>query len=902
MSRRRPGAPRAGAAVSALLAALLTQAGGDSLRAQAAGGAQQADVPFTRAFLGPGVSEPLATWRAARVTAVRYALTLDLRSRDTARGTVVVRFRQPRAEDVVLDFRGLAVDGLEANGTALDAADTLRWNGHHLHVPASAARAGENAVTVRFRTPVAPAGAAIIRTRDATDPDDHLYTLLVPADANLLFPTFDQPDLKARLSLTLRIKPAWRALANGAAVARDSGPDGVITRFAETAPMSTYLMAFAAGPWAVITREHAIRPGEAAVPVSLWVRASRAAEVEADTLLAMNARALRWLGAWFGVPYPFGKYDLLLAPAFPFGGMEHPGAVFYNEQSFIFRERPTRSRLLGRQATTFHEVAHQWFGDHVTMRWFDDLWLKEGFATYMAAKMQDALMPDAGTWKTFHLRNKPSAYGTDATRGTTPVWQRLANLDQAKSNYGPIVYNKAPSVLKQLDFLVGEDAFQRGLRSFLAEHGGANATWRDLLRHVGDAAGRDLTPFGQDWILRPGMPVIEQMLRIEDGRIAQLALVQRPAQPEVSGPGGWTQRVRVRLRYPGGDDVVLPVETTGETTVVAGAAGLPAPAYVFANDGDFGNAIVLPDSASTQWLLANLASEPDDFRRALLWSALWDLVREAQLDPRRFAAGALAALPTETDEDVAAALIGRLGTAIGRYAGDAARATWRPRALDVLAAVARDTSRPYGTRRTALGAWVGLAESPAELAAMAAWLDGEEAFGLPMTPPLRWSVVTRLVSRNAAGAADRLQAEAARDTSSDGRRRAFVAGAAWPDAETKRRTFARWFADSSLNEQWVTSSLGAFFDADHAALTLPYLEPALDTLPWIQRNRRIFFLGRWLGALLGGQDGPEALAAVDAWLAAHPALAPDLRRKVLEARDGLARRVRIRAAYGEAPR
>src|SRR5690606_23195162 len=241
-------------------------------------------------------------------------------------------------------------------------------------------------------------------------------------------------------------------------------------------------------------------------------------------------------------PYPFAKMDLLLAPAFPFGGMEHVGAIFYNEDRFIFRERATRPQRIGRAATIYHEVAHQWFGDLVTMRWFDDLWLKEGFATYMAAKAQDAMEPSADAWKTFYLRNKPVAYGVDASAGTTPVWQELGNLDQAKSNYGPIVYNKAPSVLKQLDYLVGPERFRAGVRRFLGEHAYGNATWRDLLRAVAEGGGLD--DWGGQFILRPGMPVVEQRLELRGDTISRLTLVQRPARP-LSGSGPWPMKLEL---------------------------------------------------------------------------------------------------------------------------------------------------------------------------------------------------------------------------------------------------------------------------------------------------------------------------------------------------------------------
>ncbi|MBC7841457.1 MAG: ERAP1-like C-terminal domain-containing protein [Gemmatimonadaceae bacterium] len=858
-------------------------------------GCAQSGAPDAR--LAPGVPHVLATERAAHLRDVRYALTLDVTRPDTAIGTVVVRFAQRSARDVILDFRGLRVLRIDANGATVSPDDPAVWNHAHLRIPARHTRAGTNAITIDFAAPIAAAGASIIRSRDVADGQHYLYTLLVPSDANLLFPCFDQPDLKARVSLTIAAPRHWSVLANGSALRVDSSANGVSHHFAETRPISTYLIAFAAGPYATVSRAQVIAPGAPPTDVRMLVRASRLKEAESDSLIRMNADALRWLGNWFGVPYPFGKYDFLLAPVFPFGGMEHPGAVFYNEQSFIFRERPTISQTLGRQATIFHEVAHQWFGDYVTMRWFDDLWLKEGFATYMAAKMQAAASPGSNAWKTFFLRNKPVAYGTDATAGTTPVWQSLDNLEQAKSNYGPIVYNKAPGVLRQLDYLVGERAFQAGVRAFLAEHAYGNATWRDLLRAIGKSSGRDLTTWGAAWILRPGMPIVEQEVATANGRITRLVLTQRPAQPALSGGSAWPMRTQVLLWYPDAPPVRIPVELSAKRTVVTAATGRRAPAFIFANDGDYGYAIVLPDDASVRWIEMNIGTVKDDLLRAMLWGALWDLVREARLSPSRYAAAALRELPLERDEQIAAALTARIGVAVSRYGSGIARDSLQPALERVLLAGANDTTLAYGQRKSQLDALIGSAQAPASLARLDAWLDGDAAAGLPLRAPTRWAIVTRLVANRYPTASTRLAAEAVRDSSSEGLRQAFVAGAAAPDSATKRAYFARWFDDPSLNEEWVTSSLRAFHDPDHAALTNALMLPSLDTLPWIQKNRRIFFLGAWLNAAIGGQSSDTALQQIDAWLASHPTLAADLRRKVLQSRDELERTVHIRKAF-----
>lgn len=847
----------------------------------------------------PGVSSELAQRRRTQISAVSYDLALTVSTADSAIGRVTMAFDRRGSGDVILDFRGTAVSGGAVNGAPWRSIGGA-WNRHHLTVPASMLRAGRNTVQVQFITPVASAGAAIIRTKDASDSSTYLYTLLVPSDANLLFPCFDQPDLKARVALRLTTPASWRALGNGALLRADTSAGTVTHHFARTQPLSSYLIAFAAGPWAVQTRTERIAPGGAPVPVSLYLRASRAKEAEADSLIAMNARALRWLGEYFGVSYAFDKYDALLAPAFPFGGMEHPGAVFYNEESFIYRERPTTSQLLGRQATTYHEVAHQWFGDYVTMRWFDDLWLKEGFATFMAARMQATLDPSSNAWKTFYLRNKPVAYGTDATAGTTPVWQALANLDQAKSNYGPIVYNKAPSMLKQLEYLVGERAFQQGVRAFLRAHAYGNATWQALLASIGQAAGRDLTPWGRQWMLRPGMPIVEQHLDVRDGKIARLLLVQRPAQPSLSGAGGWPLKVQLRLHYANAQPVQLPVELRGDTTEVRAAVGRAAPSFVYANEGDYGYAIVLPDSASVVWLERHVSEVSDDFLRAMLWGSLWDMVREAKLEPVRYARMVLRALPTERDEQLASTLLGRLATSLTRYSSLAVREATLPEIDALLLAGARDSTRSYGTRKAHFDMYIAMAQRPASLAQLRGWLSADSALGLPVRAPTRWAIVTRLVSRGAPDGEALVGAESQRDATTEGRRQAFVALAARGDSTVKAQLFARWFGDATLNEEWVTSSLRAFHDPAQQQLSRRYLIPALDTLPWIQQNRRIFFLGSWLGATLGGQTERTALTMVDGWLADHPALAADLRQKVLQARDDLERTVRIRERFADA--
>ena len=836
---------------------------------------------------GRGVSIELARHRAATVSDVRYDLSLDLTKSDTAFGRLTMRWKRAGSGDGFIDFRS-RLRAAVVNGTAMPPT---AFNGSHLVIPASLLVDGENKAEFVFETPIAASGASIIKSHDP-DGSDYLYTLLVPADANQLFPCFDQPDLKGRVTLTLTAPANWRVVANGSVARADTLADKVVHHFTETQPISTYLVAFAAGPWSVASSTENGRT------VNVYVRKSRMKEADTDTLLALNHRALRWMESYFGRAYPFEKFDFVLAPAFPFGGMEHPGAIFYNENSFIFRERPTTARRIGRFSTILHEVAHQWFGDLVTMRWFDDLWLKEGFATYMAAKAQFALDSTTGAWKTFYQSNKPSAYGVDQTAGTNSLWQKLANLDQAKSNYGAIVYNKAPSVLKQLNYLVGEGAFQKGVRQFLVSRAYANATWQDLLSSVGTAAGRSLDEFGENFMVRPGMPIVEQHLAVANGRIQRLDLAQRPAQPSMSGTKPWPMRTEIILSYPDRSPVTLPVELRAQTTEVTAARGLPAPSFVFANYQDYGYFLTILDTASVRALEQGaLGRVADPFLRTMLWGALWDQVRDAQLDPARFARLAIRELPNEKDEQLYPNIVGRLARGVTTYASDRERALLQPQVEELLWAAQRDSSRPYSIRKSSLDAFIGVATTPKAVAFLGSLFTADSAAGEPMRDPTRWEIVNRLLELGASEGETLLQAQSRRDTTPDGRRRAFTAGAARPSAEVKREYFTRYFADKSLNEDWASGSLGAFNSPEHAALTLPYLRPALDSLPYIQANRRIFFLGSWLGAFIGGQRSPEALGIVKKYLADHPDLPLDLKQKVLQTMDDLDRTVRIRRRW-----
>ncbi len=835
-----------------------------------------------------GVSRDLARRRAEVVRDLRYRLSLEVRpGAEQLTGVAEIRFRlTSRADPLVLDFRDDEGDVSHGMVNGRPAGGLRRVNGHVL-LPGRLLRRGENTVQLAFRAAIATSGRPVIRYLDRDDGSEYVYTLFVPMDASLAFPCFDQPDLKGRFTLELTAPEGWTAVSNGVAAASEPGEAGYTRRrFAETKPISTYLFAFAAGPFRELRAPAGAAPYRLLVPRS---KLARAEEEWPEVLRTVDA-GLRHFAAFFDFPFPFPKYDQVLIPGLAYGGMEHAGATFLNEETVLFRTVPTAADRTRRRTLLLHELCHQWFGDLVTMRWFDDLWLKEGFANYMAYQALAALEPPDAVWKRFYETIKPAAYRIDGTKGTTPVHQELRNLSDAKSAYGEIVYSKAPGLLRTLSFTVGETAFREGLRLYLKEHAWGNATWEDLVAALAKASGQKLDAWAQVWVNRRGMPEVTVDWACDgEGKIRRLALAQR----DVLGEGGvWPIRTRVLLAYEGGRFERVEARLSGARAEVPEAAGRPCPAYVFANDQDEAYGRFLLDERSRHAVMTQLGGVRDPFLRALLWGALWDGVREAQVPPLDYLRLAIELLPGESDEESAATLLARVGAAFQGYLSDEQRAEVRESLEGLLEGQMRNAATT-GLRITFFRSFVGLAGSERARGVLKDLLAERTAVpGVDLKPLDRWRMVTALLARGDGEAAALLRAEAARDTTDDGKRYAWIAAAAERNAAIKRRYFDDYLKNRERPEYWVQGSLGAFNAWDQAALTLPYLQPALEALPAMKQEHKIFFVLAWLEAFIGGQQAPEALATVEAFLE-HAAIDGDLRLKVLQVQDELERKVRV---------
>ncbi|HEX4309223.1 MAG TPA: M1 family aminopeptidase, partial [Acidobacteriaceae bacterium] len=587
---------------------------------------------------------------------------------------------------------------------------------------------------------------------------------------------------------------------------------------------------------------------------------------------------------------------------------------------------------LGRDILVLHELTHQWFGDFTTMRWFDDLWLKEGFAQYMAYKTLAALHPNQPIWQHFYQSIKPAAYGIDETQGTTPIYQDIPNLNAAKSAYGAIVYSKAPGVLRQLNYILGDDAFRKGLQLYLAAHKYGNATWADLIGSFQQASGRDLTSWADMWIRHRGMPRVDAWFTCSGGRLRELRLSQRPvlSGSEAGGNEIWPIATEVAIGYPEGSVQTVRAELSSQSASVAvplrPGGQPPCPAWVFANNDDHAYGLFMLDEKSREAVMRELIASPpasDVFRRTLLWGSLWDSVRFAELNPAEYVNIALTALPSERDETLAASLLGRTETAVHHYLSDAAQPELLARGA-TLAADRMVNDPDHDLRIVWFRALAGFAAQPAGRTAMKDLLTGKLTIpGVELRQQDRWSLVTALIAYGDPDADAVFAAEKKRDPSGDGLKYAWVAQAARPDPAIKQKYFAdytRWPSHDgtsaqaasaqapsgstlpstpsspNISEDWIQSSLGAFNFWNQSTLTAPYLEPALEALPAVKRERKIFFLVGWLDAFMDGQQSQASLTQVQHYLeTTNPD--PDLRLKILESMDELQRTVAIRAKY-----
>ncbi len=823
-----------------------------------------------RAVPEPGVSADLARERAGAIRDLRYDLQIRIPERrsDPVTGRVEITFSwvaSPRS--LVLDFQAPA--GNVRSVMVAGQAVPFTTPEDHIVIPADALTAGAQSVTVEFIA----TDAALNRQ------DDFLYALFVPNRASTAFPVFDQPDLKARYRLTMAVPAGWTAIGNGSLTARDS-VDGPVARFAETAPISTYLFTFAAGK---LSEERAERDGRLLTMYHRETDSTKLAR-NRDAIFDLHAASLRWLEAYTGIPYPFEKFAFLAVPSFQFGGMEHPGAVWYRAESLFLDPTASRNQELGRASVIAHETAHMWFGDLVTMRWFDDVWMKEVFANFMAARIVGPSFPDIDQDLRFFQAHHVGAYGVDRTAGTNPIRQPLGNLREAGSLYGAIIYQKAPVVMRQLELLVGDSTFREGLRRYLTRYRFGNAAWPELIAILDELSEEDLAAWSRAWVEEPGRPTITAEW-VDSG------LVVSQSDPVPARNLRWTQPIAVAF---GGPDSVATrrVSLRGAQALVPRA---PRGGFVLPGVDGVGYGRFRLDSTSRQLLLTDIGRLPTAVARSVGWQTLWEEVLDGTLPPARFLAAALAALPAEPAELVGLQLVGLIGGGYWRYLTDAERRALAPTVERVFWAELERATTP-GRKGAFFNAIVGATLTSDGVARLERiWRKAETPPGLPLMEAQYVDLAEALALRSVAGAEAILTEQESRISNPDRLARfRFVRPALSADSAVRDSVFRSLASlDNRRRENWVLDVMGALNHPLRATSSLARLGPSLDLGLEIQRTGDIFFPLGWFSAALGGHQSAAAADTVVRFLERHPDYPARLRGKLLQAADGLFRAAAI---------
>ncbi|GGX10558.1 aminopeptidase [Streptomyces malachitofuscus] len=847
---------------------------------------------------GENLARDEARERAALLSVDGYEVSLDLRSAvgesggegpRTFRSVTTVRFRcaEPGAGSFA-DLIAPSVTAVSLNGRDLDPGEV--FDGTRIQLEDLAA---ENELVVDAQCAYSRTGEGMHRFVDPEDGEVYLYTQYEPADSRRVFANFEQPDLKAPYRFEVRAPEGWTVWSNGAGELTDG-----VWRFAETKPISTYITCVVAGPYHYVTDtyEREFEDGtRLRIPLGAMCRKGLAPHFDADDVFLVTKQGLDFFHDHFDYPYPFGKYDQAFVPEYNLGAMENPGMVTFREE-FIFRGKVTRASYEGRANVVLHEMAHMWFGDLVTMEWWDDLWLKESFADFMGAFSLVGATRFTDGWITFANRRKAWAYRADQLPSTHPITADIRDLQDAKLNFDGITYAKGASVLKQLVAYVGQDAFLEGARRYFKRHAYGNTRLGDLLSVLEETSGRDMGAWARSWLQAAGVnSLTPQVLLTADGGIDELAIVQEAAE---SHPELRPHRVAVGLYRRTGSGTLeryaqAETDVEGPRTVVAELAGADAPELVLVNDDDLTYCKTRFDETSLVTLREYLGALTDPLARALCWSALWNMTRDALLPAREFIDLVLRFADRESDIGVLQMLHAWAESAAVHYTAPELREQAGRRLAE--GAVSQLYAAEAGSEHQLAWArfFAHTADAPADFELLASLLDGTSAVeGLEVDQELRWAFLEPLAAH---GAADekRLDEELARDDTASGKRHHVRCLAARPSAAVKAQCWAQVVESDTLSNALVEATIAGFAQPSQRELTAPYTEKYFAAIErvWTERSIQIgMHVVR--GLFPSFQDSQETLDATDAWLTAHEDAAPALRRLVLEARDDLARALR----------
>jgi aminopeptidase N len=860
----------------------------------------------------PNLTRDQAVQRAALITVDSYQISLDVTDGNgapgerTFRSTTTVVFDALAGADTFIDIAADNIRSASLNGRDLDVSGYDESTGIPLR-----GLANRNVVVVDADCRYSHTGEGLHRFVDPVDDETYLHSQFETADAKRVFACFDQPDLKATFDLRVVAPKHWKVISNGATVSVENG----VHTFATTVRMSTYLVALIAGPYARWKDTYIDEHGE--IPLGIYCRASLAQHMDAERLFTQTKQGFGFYHKNFGLPYAFGKYDQLFVPEFNAGAMENAGAVTFLED-YVFRSKVTRASYARRAETVLHEMAHMWFGDLVTMTWWDDLWLNESFATFASVLCQSEATEFTEAWTTFATAEKSWAYRQDQLPSTHPIAAEIPDLAAVEVNFDGITYAKGASVLKQLVAYVGLEQFLAGLRDYFRTHAFGNATFDDLLAALEKASGRDLSNWGQQWLKTTGLNTLRPDFDVDaDGKFTRFAVTQSGAAPgagetrvhrlavgiyDNDASGGTGKLVRVHREE---------LDVDGPETKVPALVGVSRGKLILVNDDDLTYCSLRLDAQSLQTALERIADIAEPLPRTLVWSAAWEMTREAELRARDFVALVSGGLHAETEVGVAQRLLMQTQTALASYAepGWAREHGW-PQFADRLLELARAAQPRSDFQLAFVNTLCSSVLSTRHVVTLADLLDHDPAgsglAGLEVDTDLRWRIVTALATAgdiDADGPATPfIDAEVQRDPTAAGKRHGAQAAAARPQLEVKEEAFTTVVEDDTLANITARSIIAGIVAPGQGELLKPLTTRYFKAIPGVWARRSSEVAQTMVIGLYPHWDISDAgIAAADEFLTAPESeVPPALRRLVLEGQAAVKRALRARKFDGAA--
>ncbi|WP_328669146.1 aminopeptidase N [Streptomyces sp. NBC_00328] len=854
---------------------------------------------------GTNLTREEAQQRAKLLTVDSYEVDLDLSGAQeggTYRSVTTVRFDSAETgAESFIDLVAPAVHEVTLNGDPLDPAEVFKDS----RIALPGLLQGRNVVRVVADCAYTNTGEGLHRFVDPVDQQAYLYTQFEVPDARRVFASFEQPDLKATFQFTVKAPNGWTVISNSPT----PEPKDDVWVFEPTPRISTYITALIVGPYHSV---HSVyeKDGQT-VPLGIYCRPSLAEFLDSDAIFEVTRQGFDWFQEKFDYTYPFTKYDQLFVPEFNAGAMENAGAVTIRDQ-YVFRSKVTDAAYELRAETILHELAHMWFGDLVTMEWWNDLWLNESFATYTSIACQ-AYHPDSRwphSWTTFANSMKTWAYRQDQLPSTHPIMAEIRDLDDVLVNFDGITYAKGASVLKQLVAYVGMDEFFSGVQAYFKAHAFGNTQLSDLLGALEQTSGRDLGTWSQKWLQTAGINILRPEIETDaDGVITSFAVRQEAPALPAGAQGEPTlrpHRIAVGLYELDGDsgklvrDERIELDVDGELTAVPQLLGKRRPAVILLNDDDLSYAKVRLDEDSLAFVTEHLGDFASSLPRALCWASAWDMTRDAELAARDYLALVLSGIGKESDIGVVQSLHRQVKLAIELYADPTAREALLTRWTDATLAHLRAAEAASDHQLAWARAFAATARTPEQLDLLEALLEGRETIeGLAVDTELRWSFVQRLAAVGRFDDAE-IAAEYERDKTAAGERHAATARAARPTEEAKAEAWASVVESDKLPNAVQEAVIGGFVQADQRELLAPYTDKYFSVVKeiWDARSHEIAQQIA-TGLYPGIHIAEETLARTDAWLAsAEPNAA--LRRLVSESRSGVERALKAQAADARA--